>query len=429
MREAFLHYIWKNKMFDRNLLVTQDSQPIDVLFPGFHNHNAGPDFLEAKVRIGDILWVGNVEIHLKSSDWYAHGHERDPAYDNIILHVVYEDDIPVWNENNNQIPTLNLSKLIHKEVLKKYNSLIKNKAILKCQNNIEEIDPYIIFQYKYKLYFERLENKNKWFLLNLKGSVNDWEKVLYAQLLKYFGGTVNKEAFSDLAHFLSYEVFRKYTHDYRKLEALLLGTGGLLSDENKNCGYYRELKEEYEFLRHKHQLKSLKNGSIRFHRLRPKGFPGIRLAQFAMLYHKYPQLFDFFMKLTDPADAYKYLRVTASGFWDTHYHFDKSTKSVKKRMGKSFIDRILINVLIPLKFAYLKKEGKEDTEALIKFIEEIAPEKNRIVDIFNKIGVKSATALDTQAMIELYTKYCTQERCLDCEIGHYLIKLAEKNKK
>ncbi len=425
MREAFLQYVWKNKIFDGEHLETQDGKKIDVLFPGYHNQDAGPDFLEAKLRIGDILWVGNVEVHLKSSDWYAHGHEKDPAYDNIILHIVYEDDMPVLDEYNNQVPTLNLSKLIPKEALKKYNGLIKNKSILKCQNNIDEIDSYLIFQYKYKLFFERLENKNKVFTTQLNKTKSDWEQVLYKQLLRYFGGTVNKEAFQDLALFLPYEVFRKHTGNIKQSEALLMGTGGMLNEE-KNCGYYNELKDEYLFLKYKYNLKSLKEGSIRFHRLRPKGFPGIRLAQLAMLYYKYNHLFDFFMELNHPQDAYKLLQVSASGFWDTHYTFDKSTKKLKKRMGKSFIDRILINVLIPLKFAYLKQRGNLDTDALIHFIEEIPSEKNRIIDIFNKIGVKSRTALDTQAMIELYQKYCTKERCLDCEIGHYLLIKSKK---
>ncbi len=425
MREAFLHYIWKNKIYDQESLRTQKGEKISVLFPGYQNRDAGPDFLEAKLRIGDILWVGNVEIHLKSSDWYVHGHERDPAYDNIILHIVYEDDLPVLDERNQQVATLNLSKLIPKEVLKKYNGLIKNKSILKCQNKIDEIDPYLIFQYKYKLFFERLENKNKVFISQLKQSKSDWERVLYSQLLKYFGGTVNKEAFQDLGSFLPYEIFRKHTGNLKQTEALLMGTGGMLNEE-KNCSYYKELQEEYLFLKHKYNLKSLKEGSIRFHRLRPTGFPSIRLAQLAMLYHKYIHLFDFFMELNHPQEAYEQLQISASVFWDTHYTFDKTTKKLKKRMGKSFIDRILINVLIPLKFAYLKQRGNLDTDALIHFVEEIPPEKNRIVDIFNKIGVKSRTALDTQAMIELYQKYCTKERCLDCEIGHYLLIQSKK---
>ncbi len=423
MREAFLHYIWKNKIFDQENIFIEGEQKIEILFPGFHNENAGPDFLEAKLRIGDILWVGNVEIHIKSSDWYAHGHEQNPAYDNMILHVVYNDDMPVYNKNNQQIPTLNISKLIDREVLKKYNCLIKNKAILKCQNHIHQIDPFLIFQYKYKLYIERLENKNKSFLNMLKLSGNDWEQVLYSQLLKYFGGSVNKGAFEDLALLLPFEIFRKYRDNILSLEALLLGVGGLLMEERKNCSYYQQLKKEFVFLQHKHNLQSLRQGSIRFHRMRPQGFPTIRLAQFAKLYYAYLSIFDAFMNLNSPEEAYEHLEVTASGFWDTHYNFEKTTKSLPKKISKSFIDRLLINVIIPLKFAYQKNDANFTPEHLISFIESIAPEKNRIIDTFTKIGVASFTALDTQAMIELYEKYCSKEKCLECEIGHFLLNL------
>jgi len=312
--------------------------------------------------------------------------------------------------------------------LKKYNGLIKNKSILKCQNNIDEIDPFVIFQYKYRLYFERLENKNIALSKDLKLSKNNWEQVLYAQLLKYFGGDVNKSSFEDLGRFLAFEVFRKYLGNITRLEALLLGVGGLLEEERNNCVYYRKLKEEFDYLKHKHNLKTLKPRNIRFHRMRPYGFPTIRLAQFASLYNQNHQLFDSFMEFKRPNEAYKKMQVSTSAFWDNHYNFDKLTKSVKKKLSKSFIDRMLINVLIPLKFAYLKNEPDFEPEELINFIESLPPEKNRIIDLFTKIGIKTNSALDTQAMIELYNKYCEKERCLECDIGHFLLKLTKNNK-
>jgi hypothetical protein len=422
MKEAFLHYIWKNKVFDHDHLFLEDGKKVEVIFPGYHNADSGPDFLEAKIRIDDILWVGNIEIHLKSSDWYVHGHEQDPAYDNIILHVVYDHDMPVYSGKNTLVPTVVIAKLIEKKVLKKYNSLIKNKSILKCQNRIGEIEPFLIFQYKYKLYFERLEEKNSIFNRLLRESKNNWEQVLYEQLLKYFGGTVNKEAFGDLSKYLPFEIFKKYIDNIQQLEALLMGVSGLLTADNKNCTYYHRLKNEFDFLSHKHNLKVLKEGSVRFHRMRPRGFPTLRLAQFAMLYHSYNNLFDTFMQLNTPQEAYEIFEVSASEFWDTHYNFEKTTKAIKKKMSKSFIDRMLINVLIPLKFAFFKNNSDFDSDSLIHFIEAIKPEKNRIVDLFTKIGIKTHSALDTQAMVQLYNKYCTQEKCLDCEIGHYLLK-------
>ncbi len=421
MKEDFLHYVWKNKFFATGELLTTSKQKMEVIDVGTLNTNAGPDFLNAKIKIDDITWAGNVEIHKKSSDWYAHGHEKDSAYDNVILHVVFEDDIPVYNSNNQQINTFDLSKNIDLDLLKNFNQLIKSKSILRCQNKLKDIDPYIIIHFKYKLFFERLEQKSKIIDNLLYRSNNDWEQVLYETLLKYFGGTVNKEAFRQLANYLPFSTFKKYRDNPFRLEALLFGVGGLLYEEKPNNDYYEKMQKEFEFLFKKHDLYGLKQGVIRFHRLRPQGFPSIRLAQFAMLYHNVDFLFDKLMKLKNPNDAYDLLEVTAGQYWDTHYNFDKTTKTRKKTLGKSFIDRILINVVVPLKFAYLKHKDNYDPDAIIDFIEQIKPEKNRIVDVFHKVKLHSKNALDTQAIIQLNEHYCSKDRCLACDIGHNII--------
>ncbi len=422
MKEDFLHYIWQNKLFLDKELFSVSKQKIEIISVGMTNTNSGPDFLDAKIKIEDIIWGGNVEIHKKSSDWYVHGHEKDPAYDNVILHVVFDDDIPVYNSNNQQIPTLNISKYVDKKLLKKFNKLIKNKSILRCQNQITKVEPYIIIHYKYKLFFERLEHKNKIVDNLLYKSSNNWEQVLYETLLKYFGGTVNKEAFRQLAGYLPYEIFKKYRNNPFQLEALLFGIGGMLFDDKAGNEYYNKLRNEYEFLSKKHGLFSLKSGVIRFHRLRPQGFPTLRLAQFAMLYHNVEFLFDYLMKLECPNDAYELLEVTAGEFWDTHYNFDKTTKKRKKTFGRSFIDRILINVVVPLKFSYQKYKGEYNPDEIINFIEQIKPEKNRIVDIFHKVKLHSKNALDTQAIIQLSENYCKKDKCLACDIGHEILK-------
>ena len=421
MKEDFLHYIWQNGFFKHQELTTVQREPLRIINRGRHNTNAGPDFLNARILIDTIHWAGHVEIHKYSSDWYAHGHEKDPAYDNVILHVVYEDNMPVYNSNNVQIPTLELSKFVLKGVLKRYNKLIKNKSILRCQNDIQQIDKFAIINYKYRLFIERLEMKHKIIDQLLTDTNNNWDQVFYQTLLKYIGGHVNKEAFELLGRLLPYKIFYKYKDNLLKMEALLFGTAGFL-EEKRDDVYYQLLQLEYRFLKNKHQLKQLPPNTVRFHRMRPSNFPTIRLAQLAQLYFQNNHLFEKLVGIKQPQDAYNILNTTASAYWDTHYNFEKSTKYQKKYIGRDFMDVILINVIIPLKFAYQKYRGEYNANLIISLIESIKAEKNRIVSIFNKINLKSRNALDTQAILQLNENYCSQNKCLSCDIGHYILK-------
>jgi len=421
MKEEFLHYVWKNGFFKHEELKTTQNQRVKIISKGFHNHNAGPDFLNAKIVIDDILWVGNIEMHKSSSDWYAHGHEKDPAYDNVILHVVYDDNMPVYNSNNVEIATLVLSKYVYKGLLKNYNKLIKTKAILRCQNDIGKIDRFTVIHYKYRLFFERLEDKYTIVKSLLNQTHNDWNQVLYETLLKYFGGNVNKEAFEMLAKFLPYQVFIKHKDSIFQLEALLFGVSGFLMGE-KDDSYYSDLKKEYAFLKEKYNLKEMPDKVIKFHRLRPLNFPTIRLAQFAQLCAKNNFLFEKLMNIKNKENTYELFDINAGDYWKTHYSFNKSTKSKNKKIGKDFIDHILINVIIPLKFAYQKHFDTYNEDEIINLIESIKPEKNRIVTTFNKINLIAKNALDTQAIIQLNQKYCSQNKCLSCEIAFRILK-------
>lgn len=421
MKEDFLHYIWKNGFFKQENLTTTQKERLVIVSKGIENKNAGPDFLEAKILIDDILWVGNIEIHKSSSDWYAHNHEKDAAYDNVILHIVYKENMPVYNSNNVQIPTLEIGRLIPKNTLKEYNKLIKNKSILRCQNELKNVDKYIIHHFKYKLFFERLEYKYEIVKNLLKRTQNNWEQVFYETLLKYFGGVVNKDSFELLAHFLPYQVINKYRSNLLQLEALLFGVSGLLQ-EQKNDSFYLTLQKEFEFLKEKHQLEILPKKMIKFHRLRPMNFPTIRLSQFANLFHNNNFLFNDLMKITKPEDAYRYFNTSTTPYWENHYNFDKMTKTRKKYIGNSFIDIILINVIIPLKFAYQKYNGNGSEEEIVNLIKKIKPEKNRIVTIFSKVDLIAKNALDTQAIIQINENYCNKKRCLHCDIGHSILK-------
>jgi len=421
MKEEFLHFIWQNGYFEHERLKTTQSEKIQVVNRGMSNANAGPDFLNAQILINDILWVGHIEIHKQATDWYAHGHEKDPAYDNVVLHIVCDDNMPVYNSNNVQIPTLELTKFFDKNILRNYNRLIKNKAILRCQNDLKHVDKFVIVNFKYRLFIERLENKYDIIKNLLKKTQNNWNQIFYETLLKYIGGSVNKDAFELLANFLPYSVFIKYKESLLKLEALLFGVAGLLEDK-KEDDYYQLLQTEFNFLKAKHNLKTLPSKTVRFHRLRPSGFPTIRLAQFARLYYQTDNLYEKLLGIDSKEEAYELLDATASSYWDKHYNFDKLTKPKKKKTGKGFIDVILINVIVPLKFAYQKHLGQNDTEQIINLMETIKPEKNKIVDIFNKINLPAQNALDSQAILQLNKEYCLKNKCLSCDIGNYILK-------
>jgi hypothetical protein len=421
MKEDFLHYVWENGFFEQDSLQTTNQESIKIVSRGFHNSNAGPDFLNARIMIGDILWAGNVEIHKKSSDWYAHNHEKDKAYGNVILHIVYEDNMPVYNSNNQQIATLVLSKYIYHNLVKNYSKLIKNKAIIRCQNELHLFDRFTIIHYKYKLFFERLQYKYHIVKSLLNRTDNNWDQVLYETLLKYFGGSVNKDAFDLLAQFIPYKVFSKYRNNITQLEALLFGVSGFLKEE-KNDYYYQKLQREFQFLQQKHELEILPDRVIKFNRLRPLNFPTIRLAQFAQLYHKNDFLFDKLISVEKADDILQFLEITAGEYWDTHYNFDKVTKKRKKTFGSSFIDIILINVIVPIKFAYQKQFDIYDEDEIVALMESIKPEKNRIISTFQKINIIAKNALDSQAIIHLNDNYCTKKRCLDCDIAHFILK-------
>ncbi len=421
MNEKFLHYIWQNGFFEQENLKTNQNNRLLIRYKGLPNTDAGPDFLNAQILIDDILWAGHVEIHKYASDWYAHGHEKDPAYDNVILHVVYEDNMPVYNSHNQQIPTFELSKYIDKKVLKTYRKLFETKSFLPCKQAADKIDPFTLTNFKYRLFIERLEEKYQNIKSILSETRNDWHQIFYQTLLKYTGGPVNKEAFEWLGQLLPHKIFIKYKDDLFKLEALLFGVAGLLNDD-KNDDYYRTLQKEYLYLKNKHRLNELPAGSVKFHRLRPPNFPTVRLAQFARLYHQTGHLFEKLLDIKSIDQANEILQVTASSYWDTHYNFDKTTKAKKKTTGKAFVNLILINVVIPLKFAYQQHLGDYDNDTLIDLMENLPAEQNKIVRIYKDMGLPVENALDSQAYLQLHHNYCIQNKCLSCDIGHYLLK-------
>lgn len=422
MKESFLHHIWKYRKFSTPRLQTTSGEIITLVQMGQHNTNSGPDFFNAQLGIDGQLWAGNVEIHVKSSDWYAHNHENDLAYDNVILHVVYEHDVEVFRKDNSKIPTLELKKYIDLAVLQNYKSLLFGKSKwINCENEFANTDDFLLHNWLERLYFERLERKSKNIESMLLSSKNDWEAVLFKLLAKNFGLKVNGEAFLDMASSFDFSIVRKLQSNLQQLEALFFGQSCML-DESIESAYYQYVSKEYMFLRQKFGLSNKQVSSPQFFRLRPPNFPTIRLAQLAMLYHKEHHLFSKIIESSSIDDLYKLLKISTSAYWTDHYTFGKKSRPTKKILTESFMDLLIINTLLPLKFSYAKYQGKNIDEDVLNIIQDIGPEKNSIVDKFNGFKYLSVSALQSQALIQLKTEYCAKNKCLQCAIGNSLLK-------
>ena len=421
MKEEFLHYLWKFKKFDPLNLKTFNGEEITIINVGQYLELAGPDFFNAQITIGNQKWAGNVEIHIKSSDWYVHHHERDEVYENVILHVVWEHDTEIFRKNNTEIPVLELKKYVDAATITNYQSLISPKSWIFCEKQLKEIDGFTINNWLERLFFERLERKSKPIFELLVQTKHDWEAVLFCLLAKNFGLNTNGEIFSKIAQSIPFSVIRKESFEVENLEALLLGSAGLLDSEKEDT-YFKDLKFRYFYLLHKYQLEKGIVEPVQFFKHRPDNFPTIRLSQLANLYHGHQNLFSRISTATSAKGIYEIFEISASDYWQNHYQFDKESPKKKKKLSRSFVDLITINTIIPLQFAYAKSQAKEISEDLIQLLNEVAPEKNAIMDKFNSFGIKSKNAFESQSLLQLKNEYCNKSRCLECAIGMELLK-------
>jgi hypothetical protein len=421
MKEDFLHYLWKFKKFDTLNLKTFNEEEITIISVGHYLEQAGPDFFNAQLIIDGQKWAGNVEIHLKSSDWYVHHHEKDAAYENVILHVVWEHNTEIFRQNNTEIPVLELKKYVDPETLANYQSLMVPKSWLFCESQLKEIDDFTLKNWQERLFFERLERKSKPIFELLEQTNSDWEAVLFCLLTKNFGLNTNGELFFKIAQSIPFSIIRKECFEIENIEALLLGSVGLLDIEKEDT-YYKDLRFRYFYLLHKYQLEKFNIETVQFFKHRPDNFPTIRLSQLANLYHNQQNLFAQISTSAAVSAIYELLGVSASQYWQNHYQFDKESPKKNKKTSKSFIDLLIINTIIPLQFAYAKKQGKEISEELITLLNEVAAEKNGIIDKFRSFGIPSKNAFETQSLVQLKNEYCNKNRCLDCGIGMELLK-------
>jgi len=421
MKEEFLHYLWKFKKFETSNLISSNGEIITIEKSGNYLQLAGPDFFNAQITIGNQKWAGNVEIHIKSSDWYSHHHERDSNYDSVILHVVWEHDAEIYRINNTEIPVLILKNYVAKETLDNYNSLIAPKNWIYCEKQLCSVNEFVLLNWQERLFFERLERKSKPIETLLEHTNQDWEAILFCLLAKNFGLNTNGESFFKVATSIPFSIIRKESAVLQNFESLLFGKAGLL-DLDKEDMYYKTLKSNYDYLLQKHQLETTPIIPLQFFKHRPDNFPTIRLSQFANLYFTQQQLFSRIIDANSIESMYQIFNVAVSEYWETHYQFDRVSPKKRKALSKAFVDLLIINTIVPLKFAYSKSLGQDNSEQLIALLVQVSPEKNAIIDKFVSLKMKIVNAFDTQSLLQLKNEYCNKVRCLHCNIGIELLK-------
>lgn len=422
IKEDFIHYLWRIKKVPI-ALETTDGRTVEILEFGIYNLDSGPDFFNAKIKIEDTIWVGNIEMHVFTSDWKKHGHQLDKAYDNVILHVVYEDDQSVTVKIANEaIPTIALKGKIPKIYLDNYLNLVQSITDIPCKNMISSVPSAKIDLWKYTLSVERLHSKSMTVTEILKTANYDWEETLYIMLARYFGAKVNIEPFEMLARSLSLSIVNKNKDKRETLDALIFGQAGMLM-ANYQDDYFLSLKKEFQYQQKKYNIKPIDAVAWKFSKLRPMNFPTVRLAQFAGLLYRVTFLFSQIKETDDINEIKKMLHSQASPYWDDHYRFGTlSTASIAKQTSSDFIDILLINAVSPVLYTYgLINDEQKYIEKAIQILENTTGETNTITKLWKSLGVTTKTAFDTQALIHLKQNYCHEHKCLSCKIGHEIM--------
>lgn len=418
MTEHLLHFIWQFGYYQKASLTTTNNQAVQVLFAGTYNTNSGPDFTGARIKIDNETLVGTVELHLKSSHWKQHGHQTDKAYANVVLHVVWEHD----GFEMPGVPVLELKDRVAKTLLQRYESLMQSRQFIPCAGSINTVKPLVWVGWKERLLTERLKNKVNRIAQTLAATQNNWEEVLWQNIARYAGGTVNKDAFENIAQLAPHKLLVKYRHNPAQIEALLLGVGGLLQSTETANQYYCQLQQEWLYLQQKHGLVSTVF-PLQFLRMRPPSFPTIRLAQLASFVVAEPQPFAKVLAAQTVQEILPVFKTAASDFWTTHYHFGTESKPAEKHWGSALVNSLIINAVVSVVFAYGVATGSERyKEKAAAWLNHLEAEHNNIVTGFKKLGMICNSAFDSQALIELKTVYCDARRCLHCAVGYSLLK-------
>lgn len=419
MSEDFLHFIWKTRQWS-NACKTVSGKEFEVLDTGLHNKDAGPDFFNAKIKIDDTVWAGNVEIHKSAGDWYAHKHHRDPAYNNVIMHVVAENNKPINTKEGRQ-PETWVMNFPH-SAFKQYEKLVQSIFTIPCKDDLHKVNPTEVIMWLQSIAIQRFYHKAKEIEKRLVKERMDIDTAFYQTLFRQFGFKVNQLPFDMLARSINWKVLARHRHNLRQLEALLFGQAGFLKGD-MNDDYFRELKKEYRFLKNKFQLDNIEPHLWKFSRMRPGNFPEIRIAQLASIMYHEQRLFSNLAGAGDIQQISDLLTHPASEYWDIHYRFGRETsRKYKKKTGNMAVKSIVVNAVVPFLFMYdFMRNEQNYAEKALMFLEELPPESNRIVREWEILGISPANALESQAMIQLKNKYCLEKKCLFCGIGHKII--------
>lgn len=421
MKEDLLQYIWQFQYFNNSELYTSSGEAIRIISTGTHNTNQGTDFVNAKIKIGKTIWAGNVEVHINSSDWNMHHHSGDPNYNNVILHVVWNDNAIVKDRVGNSLHTLELKSRVPKLLLERYKMLMESSQFIPCESQLQQVNELTMANWKQRLVAERLIKKSANILAILKETNSHWEETFWWLVAANFGLKVNNDLFQQVAKMLPVSILAKHKNRIQQVEALLLGTAGLLGKEFQEK-YPQMLQKEFLFYQKKYKLKII-DGELSFLRMRPANFPTIRLAQLAMLIHESEHLFSKIKSSSSLKDVKKMLQVSANDYWHYHYTFDETSDYKVKTLGKQMIDNIIINTIIPVLFTYgLHHNEQVYKDRAIKWLEEISAEKNSITSGFEKLNFSNKSAFDSQSFIQLKNEYCNKKLCLHCAIGNSLLK-------
>lgn len=423
MTEDFLQYIWKYRLFSTTDLRTVAGQSLVVYQSGLHNTNAGPDFLNSRVKIGEETWSGHVEIHIRSSDWRRHGHTDNEQYKNVILHVVYEDDEDIFLHQKGDLPVFVLKGVFHEEQWQRYVHWLESKTWIPCQNQTSEVSKLSWTAWKDRLIVERLEQKSLYVKGVFQQTNRDWQETFYRVVARNFGFKANSDGMEMLAESLPQKILAKHRSDPFQVEALLFGQAGFL-EGNFTDDYPKSLKEEYAFLQKKYELKPINFSVWKMSRLRPSNFPAIRIAQLADLICKSEHLFSTILETENLEDLRELFQVEAHSYWLSHYRFDiEGSERSTLRMGSISIENILINSIAATLFTYGQHHDDEKfIERSQKILELCSVEDNHVITNWSKLGVQASNASDSQSLLWLFNEYCNKKRCLSCSIGLELLK-------
>ncbi len=421
MKEEFLHYLWRYSLYRGDLLTTK-GEAVSVIKPGWPNSDSGPDFFNAMVKVGDTIWAGNIEIHVNSSEWFVHKHQNDPAYDNVILHVVFYCDMDVTRRDSSFIPTLELKERIDLTLYSYYTKLLLSMNWIPCENQIEMVDKVKVNLWLERILIERFERKAALLENSFSIAGNNLEELLYHRLAAGFGLKVNSDAFVMLARSLPLKIISRHYQNPQFLEALLFGQAGML-EKNFSEKFPNELKEIYIYFKNKYKLISVPEHNWKYLRMRPVNFPTIRISQFAALLGKNNRSIQLFTEAGDVNQWRELLSVKCSKYWEEHYLFDKLSARSEKRLGHEGLNSIIINELIPYRFFTARRFGMvQEAEDVLQLLHELDFETNSITKNWLNLKLSAGSAYESQSLIELKHNYCDMKKCLDCSIGHNLLR-------